>query len=133
MKFYYCSGFICLLMSMNVVSLFPTLCIHVSRCVSWFHGSPSFPALPFHALCPQLAEQAGPWDNRWEGALEQTRCAGAGHLLLVEQSGLRTRICLDVESSEMGVHFCLSGFGPWACVRERCPCCRDSSNHLLFV
>lgn len=55
MKFYYCSGFICLLMSMNVVSLFPTLPASMSQGAS----PDSRAALPFHASRPQLEEQAG--------------------------------------------------------------------------
>lgn len=45
MKFYYCSGFICLLMNMNVVSLFPTLPASLSQGASRFHSSVSFPCL----------------------------------------------------------------------------------------
>lgn len=38
----------------------------------------------------------------------------------------------DVESSGMGVHFCLSGFGHWAWASQKYPCCRGNKSHLLF-
>lgn len=94
MKFYYCSGFICLLMNTNVVSLFPTLSASLSR--GGFHGGPS----P-HASCPQLAEQAGPGDSDGRELCSKPGC----HSLPLEQSGLRAGTGLGVESSGMGVHW----------------------------
>lgn len=112
MKFYYCSGFICLLMNMNVASLFPTLPASLSWGASQFHGSPSFPCLasPAGRAGWAAVTAAEPGDSWWEGVLEQTWPLACGHWSSLG-SGLRFS-SLDEESSGMGVYALLSGW-PW--------------------
>lgn len=55
-------------MSMNVVSLFPTVSASVSQDTSLDFGA----ALPFHTQRPQLYIQAGPWQSPGKGDLEKT-------------------------------------------------------------
>lgn len=104
-------------MNMNVVSLFPTLSASVSQGASL----DSVAALPFHAECPQLGEQVGLW---WLWG--QLLGGSPGANLTPSRRSLATRSLwrslgsglgfssLDVESSGMGVHFWLAGFGHWA-------------------
>lgn len=140
MKFCYCSGFICLLMNMNVVSLFPTLSLH--RClkalllISWHHF--------LSTSCVLSCKCRLGWSGHgWAWGQLMGGSAGANLITSVQSLGsdpleaARDKDC-DFQARmqrAMGwVHyFWVSGFGRWTWVNERYPCCRDSGNCLLFI